>query len=269
MPAAGQGTAKEQNTPLLSWRDTLLLSIENGKKIIHHPVKAKQTLFSISKYYSIGLEELYQYNPAFRTDPTLRIGAQVKIPIPNQAIKRYKTKKFVAKQNASIYYRVQAGDNLFQISKRYFAMPVDSVRKRNRLRDDHIKPGQLLLMGWMGLEGISPEWRPAQAAPVENAMKNKFDQQKKRNDSVEAQGVCFWQKDSHEKGALYALHREALIGSIIAVTNPIYRRTVFATVIGRIPDGYENNIEIILSPQAARNIGAKDPRFFVKIKYVK
>ena len=27
------------------------------------------------------------------------------------------------------------------------------------------------------------------------------------------------------------------------------------------------NTEVILSPEAARKIGAKDPRFFVKIKY--
>ncbi|MBK6995241.1 MAG: LysM peptidoglycan-binding domain-containing protein [Lewinellaceae bacterium] len=53
-------------------------------------------MFSISRYYNIGLEELFEYNPDFRNDPTLRIGARVKIPIPNKAIKRYKSSSFVA-----------------------------------------------------------------------------------------------------------------------------------------------------------------------------
>ena len=46
-------------------------------------------------------------------------------------------------------------------------------------------------------------------------------------------------------------------------------RTVYAKVIARVPDGYERNVEVILSPEAARKIGALDPKFFVKVKYFK
>jgi len=46
-------------------------------------------------------------------------------------------------------------------------------------------------------------------------------------------------------------------------------RTLYAKVIGRIPEGYERNIEVVLSPEAARKLGARDPRFFVKTKYSK
>jgi rare lipoprotein A (peptidoglycan hydrolase) len=68
---------------------------------------------------------------------------------------------------------------------------------------------------------------------------------------------------------LYALHRDAAIGTIISVTNPMSNRTVYAKVIARVPDGYERNVEVILSPEAARKIGALDPKFFVKVKYFK
>ena len=81
--------------------------------------------------------------------------------------------------------------------------------------------------------------------------------------------MYFWPKDSKEKGALYALHRQASIGTIIQVNNPMNDRIVYAKVIGRIPEAYERNIEVVLSPEAARKLGARDPRFFVKTTYLK
>lgn len=266
----GQEAAKEQvAAPLLGQRDSLMLHVVEGKKYLLHPVKPKHTLFSIARYYSLGLAELYENNPALRTDPTLHIGDRVQIPVPNRAIKRFKTASFVAAKNVPIYYVVQQGDNLFQICKRHFDMPVDSIKTRNRLKSDNIRPGQLLLVGWMGVEGVLAEWRPVRKFSQSDALKTKFTEEKKRHKEIDSQGVCFWQKDSKEKGDLYALHRDASIGTVIAVNNPMSNRTVHAKVIGRIPDGYERNVEVILSPEAARKLGARDPRFFVKVKYLK
>ncbi|MBL7774392.1 MAG: hypothetical protein JNK89_00225 [Saprospiraceae bacterium] len=47
------------------------------------------------------------------------------------------------------------------------------------------------------------------------------------------------------------------------------RKTVYARVIGRIPSGYESNVEVVLSPAAARQIGARDPQFFVKLRFLR
>lgn len=264
-----QNEPKETTTPLLTAKDSLFLTVANGKKFVSHPVKAKQTLFAIGRYYSLTLEELYEHNPPLRTDPTLHAGARIKIPIPNMAIKRYKTKKFVASKNTAIYYKVQEGDNLYQICKRYFDMPVDSIAKRNNLKSSSIRPGQLLLVAWMGTEGVLPEWRPARQYTESDALKAKYEEAKTKRKEVESQGVCFWQKDSKEKGDLYALHREAAIGTPICITNPMGGRSVYAKVIGRIPEGYERNVEVVISPEAARNIGARDPKFFVKVKFLK
>ena len=240
-----------------------------GNKIIQHTVKAKQTLFSIARYYNMSVEELIELNPVLKNEPSLRIGAQLRVQIPNKAIRRYKGSGFKPVEYASIYYIVQGGDNLYQISKRYFGMPVDSVAKRNRLQNYAIKPGQRLHIGWMGIEGIHSDWRPAKQAADGGALKARYLTDKNGRKEVETQGVCFWQKDSKEKGDLYAMHRSAAIGTIISVYNPMSNRTVYAKVISRIPEGYERNIEVILSPEAARKIGALDPRFFVKVKYLK
>lgn len=270
LPALSFGQTDAPEKPIiLNSKDSLWLIVEEEKKYILHPVKPKQTLFSIARYYNLSLEDLFEHNPSFRTDPTLQSGSRVKIPIPNKAIKRYKTPGFVNAKNTPIYYLVQAGDNLYQICKRNFDMPVDSVLKRNRLKNSNIRPGQLLLVGWMGTEGVHSDWRPEKKSTPSDALKERYQEDKKKRREMDSQGVCFWQKDSKEKGDLYALHRDAAISSTIAVTNPMFNRTVYAKVIGRIPDGYERNIEVVLSPEAARKLGAKDPRFFVKVKYLK
>lgn len=268
MAPAQNGESKEP-VPLLTPQDSLFLLIENGKKFIQHPVKAKQTLYTISKYYSLSMEELYANNPSLSTNPTLSAGTRLKIPIPNMAIKRYKNAKFMASKNAPIYYVVQEGDNLYGICKRNFNMPVDSIVKRNNLKGSSIRPGQTLLVAWLGTEGVLPEWRPVRQHTKSSALKEKYDLEKTKRKEVASQGVCFWQKDSKEKGDLYALHREAAIGTPICVINPMGERSVYAKVIGRIPNGYERNIEVVLSPEAARNIGALDPKFFVKVKFLK
>ncbi len=265
-PAFPQNSAE---TRLLEPTDSLLLTVESGVKTIHHLVKPKQTLFSLSRFYGLSLQEIYELHPEFQTDPVLKTGALISIPIPNRAIRRYKGKTFKAAKFAPIYYVVQAGDNLFQISKRYFDMPVDSVIARNGLKSQSIHPGQLLHVGWIGLEGIRAEWRGS-IAPVSGGMhQQQFEEGKKHRKEVVSQGVCFWQRDSNEKGDLYALHREAAIGTVIAVTNPMSRKTVYARVIGRIPSGYESNVEVVLSPAAARQIGARDPQFFVKLRFLR
>lgn len=271
LPGFGQTTSppKEPVAPLLTNKDSLFLTVAEGKKYVQHPVKAKQTLFSLGRYYGLSLQELYECNTQFRTDPTLHVGSKVKIPIPNRALKRYKNSKFVVSRNVPVYYVVQPGDNLYQICKRNFGMPVDSILKRNKLKDNSIRPGQLLLVAWMGVDGVPAEWRPVRTFTKSDALKSRFEEEKGRKKERVSQGVCFWQKDSKEKGDLYAMHREADIGTIMAVTNPMGGRTVYAKVIGRIPSGYESNIEVILSPEAARNLGARDPRFFVKVKFLR
>lgn len=259
----------EPKSNLLTAKDSLLLTVESGVKLIHHLVKPKETLFSVAQYYGLSLEELYELHPEYQTDPVLKIGVLISIPIPNRAITRYKGKNFKTAQFVPIFYVVQAGDNLFQICKRYFNMPVDTILQRNLLKSESIYPGQLLHMGWMGVEGIRAEWRTSMAPTTGGEHRQRYETEKRSRKEVVSQGVCFWQRNSNEKGDLYALHREAVIGTVMAVTNPMSRKTVYAKVIGRIPSGYESNIEVVLSPAAARQIGARDPRFFVKVRFLR
>lgn len=251
----------------LSPKDSLFLTVEQEQKVVHHLVKPKQTLFSLAKFYGLSLDELYRFNPDFQTNPALKAGTLVRIPVPNRAIKRYKTAGFLAANHTPIYYVVQPGDNFYQICKRYFKTPLDTVAVRNRLKDVNIRPGQRLLVGWMGIEGIPPEWRPVRKATPYDHLHRVYNETKAARRERQGQGICYWQSDSREHGEMYALHREAAIGTVMGITNPATGKVGYAKVIGRIPSNYQHHIEVIVPPALARYVGAKEAEFFVRVKF--
>lgn len=263
--------AAQKTTPLtvgLTTKDSVFFTINSdGEKILQHVVKPKQTLFSMGKFYGIGLEELYNYNPEFRTSPDLSIGQIVKIPIPNAAISRYKGDGFDAKKSAKLFYTVKSGETLFNLCKRQFRMPVDSIIKRNKLASTTITVGQILHMGWISTDGIKAADRGGKVAEP-SSLKGDFEKNAKKLKVKTASGTALWQKDANEKGDFYVLHRTAKIGTSMHVTNAANGKIVYAKVIGRVPTSSEKNTEIVLSPAAAKAVNALDARFLVNIKYV-
>jgi rare lipoprotein A (peptidoglycan hydrolase) len=149
-------------------------------------------------------------------------------------------------------------------------MPVDSIVKRNKLKSNTIKKGQLLHMGWMGTEGIQLSWRGTDDKPTpHDALEGKYKQQHAKYKEVSSQGICTWNRDNRERGDLYALHREAAIGTVVSITNPANKKTAYAKVIGRIPPNYGNSTEVVLSPAAAKRLGATQGEFMVRLKFLK
>lgn len=258
----------------LTAKDTIFLAVdESNEKIFEHQIEKKQTLFSLAKFYGMTIEELTLYNETLK-NPVISIGQKIKIPIPNRAIIRYKKKDFIERIHVPVFYMVQKGDNLFHISKRHFKMPMDSVMIRNQLTSHSIKEGQKLFMGWMSIYGVPSNYRSIKIlSPIEQkneAFKEIYAKRRYRKREYKESGVAYWQKNSRHSGELFAMHRKAPINSIITVTNPMTKRSAYVRVIGKLPKtAYGKDVVVILSPKAARLLGAKDPRFFVKVKYVK
>lgn len=256
----------------LTTKDTIFISVgEYDEKFFVHQIAEKQTLYSLAKFYGLSLEALYHYNPYLR-DKVLSISDPIKIPIPNRAILRYRNALVSSREYVPICYRVKPGDNLFRISKIFFRMPIDTIMQRNGLYSHNLQPGYILQMGWMSTEGI-PEHFQRSRLSYNDKMAMKFEELKlseKKGERLE-QGVAFWQKNSkQEVSDLYALHRRAPINTLIAIENPMKQRTVYAKVIGRIPDtAYGREVIVVLSPAVARQLGARDARFFVRVRYLK
>lgn len=79
--------------------------------------------------------------------------------------------------------------------------------------------------------------------------------------------VANWDKSMPDNGTVFVLHRNAIIDSYIEMYNPTMKRSVRAKVIGRIPYGaYTNDVDLVLSPRAAKQLRALDNRFKVEVK---
>lgn len=255
----------------LTPKDTIFLSVDaDGEKIFEHRMERKQTLFSLGKFYGLAVEELYYYNPGLKEN-SVPVGQPIRVPIPNKAIVRYKYNGFNEKNHIPVVYVVKKGDTMFGVAKRYFRMEIGDVMQRNGLNSETLSVGQQLLMGWMSLDGVPEDYHDAGGSPLMRrnlAMRKIYIREKGKQKEKEHQGVAYWQKESKEDSDFYALHRNAPINSVIEVNNPMSNITVYVKVIGKIPDSaYDNNVVVVLSPLAAKTLGARDPRFFVKVKY--
>ncbi|MCE7041199.1 lytic transglycosylase domain-containing protein [Dyadobacter sp. CY312] len=120
-----------------------------------HTVRRGETLLSISKKYRVSVSQLKQWNRLRRSNimrgQHLVIMKEVKEVVPSAAKiavvaaakpeKEYeKTRKLKMR-----YHTVQQGDTLWTISQRY-GLPLDHLKKANKIRGNEIKPGQKLII---------------------------------------------------------------------------------------------------------------------------
>lgn len=260
----------------LTPRDTVTITIgANEEKIFEHKIQKGQTIFSLAKFYGLSMDALRYLNPSLNFD-AVSPNQRIKVTIPNRAIIRYREAKFNPRWNTPVYYRVKKGDNLFRLSSVYFRMPEDTIKARAKLKGGSLQPGQLIQIGWISPLGIPSDWQtrtplPASLQKVAD-LKGKFDRYGvgKKKQEVKNQGIAVWQKEAPAARNYYALHDKAPLNSIIEISNPVTKRTVYAEVLGKIPaTAYSTNVVAILSPNTAKLLGAKDEQFFVKIKYFK
>ncbi len=263
-------TQTGDSTKYLTMKDTLFISLDarTGEKIFEHTIAPKQNLYRLARFYGLNEEELFPYNPSLKSNVVV-VGQVIRIPVPNPAIKRFKGENFKRWKYAPIVIIVRKGDNLFNIAKRMFRMPVDSVMKWNNMPNQNVVVGQRLHVGWMSLDGVPDSIRSMRkvgAAEIRSKMLAAyFSKQKKGH---EESGAAFWQLKGNPKTDLYCLHRTAKTGTVVAVQNMMNQKVVFAKVIGRMPENvYGHETIVVVAPSVAKLLGVKDEKFFVKIKY--
>lgn len=241
---------------------------EKGNKSFQHVMQEDETLYSLSKFYGLSLEELYAFNPTM-IESIWDVGQELTIPLPNRAIIRYTETDEEVKTLIPLYYRAKPGDTMYGIAKKNFKMPVEDLLIRNKLKDHTLSLEQVLLVGWIKKEGFLAEWHKAGkiAAPT-NEIGEFFEKGSPKKGSIYDHGIAYWDKDDRQNGALFTLHRTAKIGSKIAVHNPMNRKTIYAEVIGRLPENvYPDKVMVVISPKVAKLLGALDGQFFVKVRY--
>jgi LysM repeat protein/ABC-type branched-subunit amino acid transport system substrate-binding protein len=112
----------------------------NGKQFYIHTVEKGQTLYGISKIYSISVDEILEHNPDASTG--LKKGMELKIPsktatqIPNHP---------VVNGDSTIEHLVKSGETLYSIAKQY-NVTVAQLKSKNPMLGDQLSIGQKVLV---------------------------------------------------------------------------------------------------------------------------
>lgn len=143
---------KERLLVILIFLSIFACSLNKGKSSgFIYIVKKGDSLTKISQEYKVSISDIKYYNDKYYND--LIIGEKLFIPLPNHDLskketiivdnesveKNYKTSKV----HDGLIYRVQAGDNLYRIS-RNFGLTISQIKELNNLTSDLISIDQKL-----------------------------------------------------------------------------------------------------------------------------
>lgn len=230
---------------------------------IYYKVNKNQTLYSISRTFQISIDSIKSLNSELN-ESLLREHSTIKIPLD---IKRIQSAELeVYPLSIKLFYRIKAGENLYQLCKRKFNLNLQELKRINHLNSVNIREGTVLMLGYYELENS----RIAQTSVLESNAELpvlRTNPLASLQFTKSSKGVAMSQQDQLGSGRLFALHNEAEMDSYIEIENPVLNRKIYAKVIGRIPPIYERDIQIIISSQGAKLLGAVDKRFFISLKY--
>ncbi len=125
-----------------------------GRKKVTHRVRRGDVIGKIAERYKVRVSDIRSWNKlrgnTIRIDQRLAIWvkpSQVnKVNRPVMA-KNTTPKQQIDLRNAKVLYKVQPGDTLWDISRKYKNLSIDKIKKLNNLKTNKIKPGQTLVLG--------------------------------------------------------------------------------------------------------------------------
>jgi LysM repeat protein len=238
-----------------------------------HRVKNGQSLFALSQFYNLSVGDLQAANGL--TEPSVKSGQVLRLPIHPKVIVKKRPEPKKMGEFVPVYYRVREKETLYKIGKEYFRTPVDTLMQRNRLKNEAVATGKVLLVGWFPKAGVPEDIQNGFHSEAQKnylELKNKFELEKAGKKVVVQEGAAVWQKEDRKANdaAFLARFESAPVGSILEVSNPGMGATVYVKVVAPMPrDAKTGNAIIWLSPAAAKALGARDEKFYVKIHSLK
>ena len=231
-----------------------------------HKVQPKETLFAISRMYSVSVDEIKLWNNL--TDNSLSTGQELLIKKSDPT----RPAQTAIAPSTTGKHTVAAGETLFSISRLY-AVTVDQLRNWNGLGSNELKMGQVLLVA---APGTKPEvTRPpltnpstVQATEPVKQTPIQISEVVAGTDEVHESGLAELIEGTEGNRKYLALHRTAKTGSILKVRNELNNREVFVRVAGPLPNtGINDKVVIKISRSAYDRLGAIDPKFRVEVTY--
>jgi hypothetical protein len=249
--------------PLQAQITELQLQQVQDKLYISKIIQKRETQYRISKDYQISADQfmntaLEPYNGSLKEGDTL--------------LMPFNRSKFYINnldQTVPVYYAVQQGDNLFRISRILLGLHEDKIKELNQKQGDELKTGEILLLGYYRLAADQQYTNKAKETETAISSETQADfTMENTYNTVVKNGVVMWLEDEAFHDEMFVMHISARPGSDILIMNPMNKRKIKVKVIGNIPPNtYPREIQALLSPAAARALGALDTRFYARMKY--
>lgn len=238
---------------------------------IVHRVATKETLFSISRLYSVSVDDIKTWNNL--TGNSLSVGQDIVIrkkagaPNGDEGSKSIRGRHTVAPK-----------ETLFSIARKY-GVSTGQLKTWNAGQGDEVKIGDILwVVPPIGAEVAvvkTPDPKPMEKEKEEVKLPEKekvitISENLRGSDEVKEGGLAELIDGSDGNRKYLALHRTAKVGTIMKVRNEMNNREVFVRVVGALPDtGVNDKVVIKISKSAYDRLGAIDPKFRAEVTYYK
>ena len=240
-----------------------------------HEVKAKETLFSIAKTYSISVDEIKTANNLSTNELSIGQMLFVKVSEKIQTV-------LISVDTSKVTHTLLKGETLYSLSKKY-DIEINQIKLWNKLQDNTLSIGQLLIVGEKTVaeqqEVIEKVNIPDTTDTITQVELSNTDidttQTTTRTENIHGfeeiieSGIGELIPGSTETRKYLGLHHTAKAGTIMKVRNEMNNKMVFVRIIGRIPNTGDNKKVLLkISKAAYDRLGIIDPRFRIEISYM-
>jgi LysM repeat protein len=260
--------------------DSIGTKVKNGKTYILHKVEKGDGLYSLSKRYNVALKSIVDQNPG--SDSAIKIDQLLLIPM---YAKEVNAKIESVSTSLTNSHKVEAGQTLYTISRKY-EISVENIKKINNLNSDELSEGQVLIIKAAN-EDLPTNTKKDKVSKDSDKIKSELTENKYEDvgfntevttktlesssgytikveklveydiEKVEETGIVTVGNDELPSDKNFALHFNAPVGTVIMVTNPVNKSTVFVKVIGNFTKP-ENSSEILrISALSSQKIAIK------------
>ena len=125
----------------------LIAKVEGGKLFLPHTVAPKENWYSVGRIYNISPKELAPFNGT-TIEKGLAIGQSLKVPL--------EAANFTQSGGPAsdevlvpVHHVVEPKEGLYHISQTYGKVPMESLRKWNKLSSDNLSTGTKLIVGYL------------------------------------------------------------------------------------------------------------------------
>ena len=245
--------------------DSLIVDTTKNLVYILHKVEARETLYNLANKYNCSISEVSQLNPSLKSGSAIKIGQILKFPLVKNGIhvtafsyNRSKLKSTIPSSKLIKYHDIKSGETIFSIAKKY-DLDISNLVEANNISDNNIKVGSKILINKDEIDRLIKinEKKKAPDLVIDTS-----------GNKIQETGVAEVVNTVNRTSKYLALHRTAIVGSNIKITNEANGISIIAKVVGNLSKvGPDENIMLKLSPFAYYKLKPNDTKLRATIEY--